>query len=276
MKTFKTNVSFLSLFLILTISTNTFAQEEEAKEEPTFSFSGSIDTYFHTTFNTRNIYYGDMNASSTSFADGKGFALGMANFIASYSGEKVGFVGDIVLGPRGRGAIFGTGDGDTGQGIINQLYAYYNFNEKLKFNLGQFNTYLGYEVISPTINFHYSTSYLFSWGPFNHTGARLDFDSGNGFGAKLGVMNPTDILEFNPINTYTLGAQLSYSGDAGGVYLNFLLGDQDGKLDEDESRAPSGYLESERTHPCRGACHRSGSRSRHGCNRPGGGRDHCV
>jgi hypothetical protein len=78
---------------------------------------------------------------------------------------------------------------------------------------------------------------LFSWGPFNHTGARLDFDSGNGFGAKLAVMNPTDIVEFNPVNTYTLGAQLGYSGDAGGVYLNFLLGDQDGKLDEDESSA---------------------------------------
>ena len=234
MKTFKTNVSFLSLFLLLTISTNTFAQEEATKEEPSFSFSGSIDTYFHTTLKTQNAFYGNMHASSTSFADGKGFALGMANFIASYSGEKVGFVGDVVFGPRGQAAVFGTA---SSQAVVNQLYAYYNFNDKLKFNLGQFNTFLGYEVISPAVNFHYSTSYLFSWGPFNHTGARLDFDSGNGFGAKLAVMNPTDIVEFNPVNTYTLGAQLSYSGDAGGVYLNFLFGDQDGKLDEDESTA---------------------------------------
>ena len=234
MKTFKTNVSLLTLFLIIAISTNALAQEEPTPEEPSFSFSGSIDTYFHSTFKTQNIYYGGTHASSTSFADGKGFALGMANFIASFSGEKVGFVGDIVFGPRGQAAVFGTA---SGQAVINQLYAYYNFNDKLKFNLGQFNTFLGYEVISPVVNFHYSTSYLFSWGPFNHTGARLDFDSGNGFGAKLAVMNPTDIVEFNPVNTYTLGAQLGYSGDAGGVYLNFLLGDQDGKLDEDESSA---------------------------------------
>lgn len=234
MKTFKTNVSFLFLFIVLIISTNTLAQEEEVKEEPTFSFSGSIDTYFHTTFKTQNAYYGGLRASSTSFADGRGFALGMANFIASYSGEKVGFVGDVVFGPRGQAAVFGTA---SGQAIVNQLYAYYNFNDKLKFSLGQFNTFLGYEVISPTVNFHYSTSYLFSWGPFNHTGARLDFDSGSGFVAKLAVMNPTDIVEFNPVNTYTLGAQLGYSGDSGGAYLNFLLGDQDGKLNVDESSA---------------------------------------
>jgi hypothetical protein len=46
---------------------------------------------------------------------------------------------------------------------------------------------------------------------------------------KLAIMNPTDIVEFNPVNTYTLGAQIGF----GGLYLNFLYGDQDGKLDED-------------------------------------------
>ena len=46
-------------------------------------------------------------------------------------------------------------------------------------------------------------------------------------------MNPTDIVEFNPVNTYTLGAQVGKTGDAGGIWFNFLYGDQDGKLDED-------------------------------------------
>ena len=46
-------------------------------------------------------------------------------------------------------------------------------------------------------------------------------------------MNPTDIVEFNPVNTYTLGAQIGKTSDAGGVWLNFLYGDQDGTLDED-------------------------------------------
>jgi hypothetical protein len=199
--------------------------EEEEQEAPTFSLSGSVDTYFHSTFGTTNPFYGGMNAPSSSFSDMKGFGLGMANIIASYSGEKVGFTADLVFGPRGRAAVF-----NSGQGIINQMYAYYKLTDKVTINMGQFNTFLGYEVISPAVNFHYSTSYMFSYGPFNHTGVRADFDLGGGMVAKLAVMNPTDLVEFNPVNTYTVGAQLGHSNDAGGIWLNFLLGDQDGSL----------------------------------------------
>lgn len=213
-------------------------QEEPKEEVKTFTLSGSVDTYFHSSFGTQNGYPmidpttpGETYAPSTSFADLKGFSLGMVNLIASYQGEKAGFVGDVVFGPRGKAAVFGTA---SGQAIVNQLYAYYKLSDAVTINLGQFNTFLGYEVISPTINFHYSTSYLFSWGPFNHTGARADFAFGDGFVAKVAVMNPTDIVEFNPVNTYTLGGQIGYSNDAGGIWLNVLSGDQDGKLDTDK------------------------------------------
>jgi len=203
--------------------------EDEEVEAPSFTFSGSIDTYFRSSFKTTNSYYDGMHAPSTSFSDLKGFSLGMVNLITTYSGEKSGFVADLVFGPRGQAAVFGTA---SGQAIINQAYAYYKVSDKVTFNLGQFNTFLGYEVISPTVNFHYSTSYMFSWGPFNHTGARVDFALDNGVVAKLAVMNPTDIVEFNPVNTYTLGAQIGKTSDAGGVWLNFLYGDQDGTLDK--------------------------------------------
>lgn len=204
--------------------------DEKVEEvKPTFTLSGSIDTYFHSTFKTTNSYYGGAYASSTSFADQKGFSLGMVNLIATYAGEKVGFTADLVFGPRGQAAVFGTA---SGQAIINQAFVFYKFSDKITLNMGQFNTFVGYEVISPTVNFHYSTSYLFSWGPFNHTGARLDFAFENGIVAKLAVMNPTDIVEFNPVNTYTLGAQVGKVSDKGGVWLNFLYGDQDGTLDK--------------------------------------------
>lgn len=217
-------------------------QEEPKKEEKTFTLSGSVDTYFHSSFGTQNAYpfvedengdlvMGTTYAPSTSFADLKGFSLGMVNLIAAYQGEKAGFVGDVVLGPRGKAAVFGTA---SGQAIVNQLYAYYKFSDAVTINLGQFNTFVGYEVISPAINFHYSTSYLFSWGPFNHTGVRADFAFGDGFVAKAAIMNPTDIVEFNPVNTYTLGGQIGYTNDNGGVWLNVLSGDQDGKLDTDK------------------------------------------
>jgi hypothetical protein len=114
------------------------------------------------------------------------------------------------------------------------MYAYYKLSDKVTLNLGQFNTFLGYEVISPAVNFHYSTSYLFSWGPFNHTGLRADFDFGNGLVGKLAVMNPTDIVEFNPVNTYTIGAQIGKTSESGGVWFNFLYGDQSGTLEEED------------------------------------------
>jgi hypothetical protein len=62
----------------------------------------------------------------------------------------------------------------------------------------------------------------------------LDFAFENGIVAKVAVMNPTDIVEFNPVNTYTFGAQIGKTSDAGGVWLNFLYGDQDGTLDKDD------------------------------------------
>jgi hypothetical protein len=213
------------LFLGLFISTAAFSQDAtDAADDtaPTFTLSGSIDTYARTALGSKTI------APATSFANGKGFSLGMANLIASYAGEKVGFTADLVFGPRGQSAVFGSE-----QGIVNQLFAYYKLSDAVTLNMGQFNTFLGYEVISPAVNFHYSTSYLFSFGPFNHTGLRADFSFGDGMVAKLAVMNPTDIVEWNPVNTYTIGAQIGKTSDAGGVWLNLLYGDQDGKLEED-------------------------------------------
>lgn len=199
--------------------------EEEGDDAPAFAISGSVDTYFHSTFGTTNAAYGGIKAPASAFSDLEGFGLGMANIIASYSGDKVGFTADLVFGPRGRAAVF-----NSQQGIINQMYAYYKLTDKVTLNLGQFNTFLGYEVISPAVNFHYSTSYMFSYGPFSHTGLRADFDLGGGMVAKLAVMNPTDLVEFNPINTYTIGGQIGHANDAGGVWLNLIYGDQDGDL----------------------------------------------
>ncbi len=97
----------------------------------------------------------------------------MANIILSYEGEKHGFVADFVYGPRGEDAVFGS-QGNGSSSIINQLYAYYNLSDKFTLTLGNFNTFLGYEVIAPAANFNYSTSYMFSTGPFSHTGLKAD------------------------------------------------------------------------------------------------------
>ncbi len=213
--------------------TTSFAQEAAAtpavvaeEEEKPFTLSGSVDAYYHTSFGSKT------KAPNTSFANLNGFGLGMVNLIGAYDGEKVGFKADVVFGPRGFDAVFA--NGYTNQRIVNQLYAYYKLGKRVTLNLGQFNTFFGYEVISPTGNFHYSTSYMFSWGPFNHTGLRADFDLGGGWVGKLALMNPTDLVEFNPVNTYTLGGQIGYANDGGSIYFNVLYGDQDGKLDKND------------------------------------------
>lgn len=228
----KINSLLIVLLAGLLYSPIAFSQDETSTEEEakTFTISGSVDTYFHKTFGAASY-----SQPGSSFANINGFGLGMANLIASYNGEKVGFVADLVFGPRGYDAVFNNpytaafDTDNTGQRIVNQLYAYIKLSDAVTLNLGQFNTFLGYEVISPTVNVNYSTSYLFSYGPFNHTGLRADFDLGGGLGAKLAIMNPTDMVEGNFVDSYTLGAQIGYTNDNGGVWLNVLSGDQDGE-----------------------------------------------
>lgn len=199
---------------------STFGQEEE---ESKFDLSGTIDVYYRANLNGDNsTTEGVPNAApGSSFANLPGFSLGMANLIASYSGEKVGFVADLVFGPRGTDAIFASPLYSATGDIINQMYAYWNVSDKVTLTMGNFNTFLGYEVISPSGNFNYSTSYLFSYGPFSHTGIKADFSLSEDFDLMLAVMNPTDITEFNINDEYAFGAQLGFKGQ----YLNFLLDD---------------------------------------------------
>lgn len=209
-----TRIKLTSFALALMTCFSVFSQEKE--EEKKFSLSGTVDAYFR----------GNLNAPigtapGSSFANLEGFSLGMANIIASYEGKDVGFVADLVFGPRGEDAVFNSPLLRPGgsSNIVNQLYAYWNVSESVKITFGNFNTFLGYEVISPASNFNYSTSYLFSYGPFSHTGVKADFTLSESASLMLAVMNPTDATEFNPNGSYAFGAQLGISDQ----YLNVLV-----------------------------------------------------
>ena len=199
---------------MLFMVTALFAQEDT----PSFTVSGSIDAYYRANIDGPNDL-DNWTAPGSSFANLPGFSLGMANVILGYEGEKVGFVADLVFGPRGTDAVFASPMYSATGNIINQLYAYWNVSESVTLTMGNFNTFLGYEVISPTANFNYSTSYLFSYGPFSHTGLKADFALSEDFSLMLAVMNDTDLTEFNPTGDYAFGAQLGYAGQ----YLNLLV-----------------------------------------------------
>ena len=213
---------FFTLVLIGTmIMSNTLKAQDtdDSEPDPTFNFSGTVDTYFRASFTE------DPVAPGTSFANLNGFSLGMANFIVSYEGEKSGFVADVVFGPRGSDAVFGS-VGNSSE-MVNQLYAYYNIAEGVTVTLGNFNTFLGYEVISPAANFNYSTSYMFSYGPFSHTGAKVDFSISDDVSLMVGVFNQTDQTEANYDRYTAFGAQLGFYGQ----YINLLAGDEYFQLD---------------------------------------------
>lgn len=203
MKVIKTIV--LGVIAVLGFST---VNAQEVKEEKKISLSGSVDAYYQA-----NLSAPDDVAQSfgSSFANELGFALGMANVVASYEGEKTGVVADVTFGPRG--------DEATGGFNLNQLYAYLNVSESTTLTLGRFNTYLGYEVISPVGNFNYSTSYLFSHGPFSHVGLKADFALSESTSLMLAVMNVTDVNN-NLTGAYSLGAQLGVSGQFFNLYYD--------------------------------------------------------
>lgn len=213
--------------LIFVLSTSIlFSQETQDAPDKKFTISGSVDAYFRTNLTGPNEAFEDGDDTfflnpGTSFANRSGFSIGMANAIISYEGSKVGFVADLVFGPRGEDAVFLSMGSSN---IVNQLYVYYNVSDKVTLTFGNFNTFLGYEVISPVDNFNYSTSYMFSNGPFSHTGLKADIALSDDFTLMLAVMNSTDFTEINLDGSYTAGLQLGYKDQ----FLNFVYGNQTG------------------------------------------------
>jgi len=180
-------------------------------EAPKLSISGTVDVYGTTNTVDGTGTPGLLIANPEK---ANGFGLGMANTIFSYDGAKSGVVADLAFGPRADDANMA--------GAINQLYAYYNVSESVTLTAGQFNTFLGYEVISPAANFNYSVSYLFNAGPFSHTGVKLDYAASEDLSFLVAVTNAHAIssADASESGATQFGAQVGYKGQ----YLNFIYG----------------------------------------------------
>ena len=177
-----------------------FAQEET----PTFKVSGSIDSYFGTNLTSSNdggpnTILGEQGDFSA-FNNDSGFSIGMANVIFSYEGEKVGFVADLAMGQRA--------EEYNGSSIVNEAYMYWNVSDKVRLQMGRFNSWMGKEKFSAAKNFHYSMSHMFSFTARNFNGLTARFDLGNDFRLGLGLMNPVNVIEGNQNSSgaYTIAA----------------------------------------------------------------------
>lgn len=197
------------LSALLLATTVAFAQESKV------SVSGTVDMYGTANFVDGAGTPGILIANP---ANANGFGLGSINTVFAYEGEKSGFVADLAFGPKADDANLA--------GAINQLYAYYNVSDKTTITAGQFNTFLGYEVISPAANFNYTVSYLFNAGPFSHTGIKLDYAASEDLSYMLAVTNSHAIssADGNVGGEMQFGAQVGYKGQ----YLNFIYGGVDG------------------------------------------------
>jgi hypothetical protein len=201
---------------MLLASATIFAQESK------LSVSGTVDMYG--TINTVD-GAGTPGLLIANPENANAFGLGSINTVFAYETEKAGVVADLAFGPKADDANLA--------GAINQLYAYYNVNDKTTITAGQFNTFLGYEVISPAANFNYTVSYLFNAGPFSHTGIKLDYAASEDLSYMLAVTNGHAIssADGNASADLQYGAQIGYKGQ----YLNFIYGNDGVNYGEDDT-----------------------------------------
>ncbi|WP_281336123.1 porin [Flavobacterium eburneipallidum] len=216
----------VTLILALMLASSvTFAQDAPASTP--LEISGSGDLYYKYDFaKTPNI--------GTSFAsDQNSLSLGMLDIALKKTTGKASFVGELSFGPRGQYQSILNGDGVDGNSFhIQNLYATYAFTDKFSMTAGYMGTFIGYEVISPVANFHYSTSYLFTNGPFQNAGVKANYKISDKFGAMVGIFNDTwNSYNANPAKGLNaVGAQLSYASGPVSAYLNFMDGSVSGTI----------------------------------------------
>jgi hypothetical protein len=145
---------------------------------------------------------------------------------------KTSFVGEVSFGPRGMGqSILNDSDGQSFH--IQNLYAAYAASDKLTLTAGYMGTFIGYEVISPLGNLNYSTSYLFTNGPFQNAGVKANYAISSKVGLMVGLFNDQwNAYKANPsFGLNAIGAQLSLTPVEGlTAYFNFLDGSESGTI----------------------------------------------
>lgn len=209
------------LLFFATSSTPSYAQSN-------FNFSGSADTYWKYDFAERE------NIGTYFANDHNSLSLGMLALGLHAQTGKASFVGELSFCPRGQ--YLSTPRGDTKDPSndfhIQNLYLSYAFSERLSITAGYMGTFVGHEVISPTGNFHYSTSYLFGAGPFQNAGIKFVYKFSDKISAMAGLFNDWNVYQdLNGLSHF--GAQLMISPTPSTTAtLNLLTGTgADGRAD---------------------------------------------
>jgi Putative beta-barrel porin-2, OmpL-like. bbp2 len=228
----KTITMLQKLFLAATAAVSFFASNAQDTTK-TLTFSGSADAYYRYNFAGKANNYTSFTNSQSSFE------LGMASLRADATAMsgKVGATVDLGLGRRAEEFSYTDGDVDAGKNgfasltLIKQAYITYAPSSNVKFTAGKFATHVGYELLDAPLNRNYSMSYMFTNGPFFHTGLKADITAGP-IGFMIGLTNYTD-QSTATTEVKNLIAQVSGATGNGKVkfYLNYsgFAGSKSGK-----------------------------------------------
>ena len=221
---------FLGAIVCLTFI-STFSQSDSTKPaaptSPAPTITGSVDAYFRYNFNDPK---GGFTNNYTSFTNSQNsFELGMASIRADHSFGKASATIDLGFGRRAEEFSYGNPDHPS-LFAVKQAYVSYSVSDKLKFTIGKWATHIGYEVTDAYLNRNYSMDYMFSYGPFSHTGLKADIGLGKKSALMLGVANTTDHVSDTLSRKYAIAqfstgtmddkvkAYVNYQGTYGGAY----------------------------------------------------------
>ncbi len=206
-----------------------------APEKPKPVISGSVDVYYR--YNFANPKDGATN-NLTSFTNSQNsFELGMATIRLDHSWGKASVTADLGFGRRAQEFSYNDGDANSFLSLasVKQLFVSYAISDKFKLTMGKWGTHVGYEVVDAYLNRNYSMSYMFSYGPFFHTGLKADIVLGGKTGLMVGVANPTDYSTTTSSHKWII-AQFSTGTNNGKIkaFLNYQGGkyDLDSKLNQ--------------------------------------------
>lgn len=223
---------FKKVLAIIALSGVSYVQAQDTTSSSPLEISGSVDAYYKYDFSGFRNEDGGSNIG-TYFADEQNsISLGMIDLMLKKTTGKASFVGEVSFGPRGQASEVLSGSiptGKTGESFhIQNLYASYAFSDKFSMTAGYMGTFIGYEVISPVANVNYSTSYLFSSGPFQNAGVKANVAFSDKVGLMVGLFNDWNVYQdFNGVSHF--GAQLSLAPVEGwSAYINFMTGSSDG------------------------------------------------
>lgn len=211
----------ISIFLTsLIVFKMSVAQTDSTKPvSPAPTITGSVDAYYR--YNFENPKSGVIN-NLTSFTNSQNsFELGMASIRADHSFGKASGTIDLGFGRRAEEFSYGNQEHPT-LFAVKQAYVSYAVTDKVKFTIGKWATHIGYELTDAYLNRNYSMDYMFSYGPFSHTGLKADIGLGKKSAFMVGVANTTDHVSDTVSRKYAI-AQFSTgtSNDKVKAYLNY-------------------------------------------------------